>query len=312
MSINKQKIIVVLGQTATGKSNLGVRLAKKFNGEIISADSRQVYKGLDIGTGKITKKEMDGVPHHMLDIVSLRQLALSGVEGFTAAEYKKRAEKIIQYIERKGKVPVIVGGTGFYIDALLGKIQLPNVPPNKKLREKLKNKTAQELFEILKKIDPKKAHAVDKHNPVRLIRAVEIVRAQKNTDRTQKYAEKRIMPNYDILKIGIKTPGEELKQKISIRLFERIRDGMITEAKKLHAQGLSWKRMEMLGLEYRFLALCLQGKIGKKEMTEQLNTAIWHYAKRQKTWFKRDKDIQWFNRKEFKKIQETVKRFLVH
>src|SRR3989338_8537223 len=167
----EKKVIVITGQTATGKSDWGVKIAKKFNGEVVSADSRQVYTGLNIGTGKVTKKEMRGVLHHLIDVANPTRV-------FTVAEYQKLARKKIDEILKKGKLPIIVGGTGFYIDVLLGDVTLSSTPPNKLLRKKLKQKTAQELFSILKKIDPAKALTIDKHNPVRLIRAIEIAQMQ--------------------------------------------------------------------------------------------------------------------------------------
>ena len=294
----RQKIIVILGQTSTGKSDLSVKLAKKFNGEIISADSRQVYKGLDVGTGKITKKEMRGVQHYMLDVANPRHV-------YTAAEYKKGAEHALQHVMRKGKIPIVVGGTGFYIRTLLGETTIPEIPPNKKLREQLEEKSVGQLFFMLKKRDAPRAKTIDRHNKRRLVRALEIVYALGKVPRLKNRETK-----YDVLKIGIKIPNAELRQKITIRLFARIRDGMITEVKKLHKKGLSWKRMEELGLEYRYLSQYLQGKISKDEMLKQLKTAIWHYARRQKTWFKRDKEIKWFNPQAYVDIQRIVKKLL--
>ena len=300
----KEKIIVILGPTASGKSGLGVALARKFGGEIISADSRQVYKGLTIGTGKITKKEMRGVPHHLLDVVSLRQLTLRGAQGFTAAQFKNLAEKKIEEVAQRGKVPIIVGGTGFYIDTLLGTVSLPHVPPDLKLRKSLGNKSPESLFAMLKKLDPRRAKTIDKKNKVRLIRAIEIARALGKVP-----APKKQDPQYDILKIGLAPDDTTLKQKIHIRLLSRMKKGMAKEAKKIHAQGLSWKRMEELGLEYRYLAKFLQGKISKKELAEKLTTEIWRYAKRQKRWFKRDAKTLWHKQKDLRKIKKEVTQF---
>lgn len=305
--IPNSKILVILGPTATGKSALAVKLAKKlartgwggFNGaEIISADSRQVYKGLNLGTGKIMKKEMKGVKHYLLDVVLPRKV-------FTVSEYQKLANGAIEEIISKGKLPIICGGTGLYIDSLINEVSFPEVPPNLKLRKQLEKKTVVELFEQLQKLDRRRAEEIDKNNPRRLIRAIEIVKALGKVPEI-KSKESR----YNVLKIGLNLPAEKLKKRISIRLFARIRDGMISEAKKLHRQGLSWKRMEDLGLEYRYQARYLKGEISKEEMIKQLESAIWHYAKRQMTWFKKDKDIKWFEPREFSKILRLASRFL--
>lgn len=303
------KILVILGQTASGKSALAVKLAKRFGGEIISADSRQVYKGLNIGTGKITKKEMSGIPHHLLDVVNPKK-------RFTVVEYQKLARKKIAEIFSRGKLPIICGGTGFYISALVDNIVLPDVPPDPKLRARLKKETPETLFNMLLKLDPRRAKTIDLKNARRLIRAIEIAQALGSVPQNTK-----VKPLYKSLFIGLALASEKLKKKITIRLFARlparsrkakagIGEGMIAEAKRLHARGLSWKRMEELGLEYRYLALYLQKKISKSEMVEKLKTEIWHYAKRQMTWFKHDKRIFWFKPTDISKIHTHIKNFL--
>ncbi|MEK7128826.1 MAG: tRNA (adenosine(37)-N6)-dimethylallyltransferase MiaA, partial [Patescibacteria group bacterium] len=250
----KQKIIIILGQTATGKSGLAVKLAKKFNGEVISADSRQVYRGLNLGTGKITKKEMKGIPHYMLDVANPKT-------QYSVALYQRAVLDHIRYIVARGRIPIICGGTGLYIDTVINGIVLPEVKPNLKLRRRLNNKTAKELFLVLKKLDPRRAKTIDRQNPRRLIRAIEIATALGYVPHLE-----ASLPSYDILKIGLTLPNSLLKKKIRVRLFARIRLGMIAEVKHLHAGGLIWKRMEELGLEYKYLALYLQKKITKKEM----------------------------------------------
>lgn len=290
--MQKPKIIVILGQTATGKSILAVKIAKKVNGEIISADSRQVYTGLNLGTGKITKKEMRGIPHHLLDIANPKR-------RFTVMQYKKLADKKIKEIIACGKIPIICGGTGFYIDAVIKNTIFPEVPPNNKLRKGLSQKSTIALFHELQKLDPRRAKNIDKNNKVRLIRAIEI--AQKlgkvpklQSDTNSAYAE-NVSP-YKFIKIGLFMPLDILKEKIEKRLIKRIKMGMIKEIQNLHKNGLSWKRMEELGLEYRYAALYLQRKITKQEMLDKLNSEIYKYAKRQMTWFKRDPEIKWLMR----------------
>lgn len=276
----RDRIIVILGQTSTGKSDFAVKIAKMVNGEIISADSRQVYKGMNLGTGKITKKEMSGIPHHLLDVVSPKKI-------FSVDEYKKLADKKIKEIISHGKVPIICGGTGFYIDAIVYGIEFPTVKPNIKLRKKLEKLTNEALLKYLIKLDKSRAKNIDIKNKVRLIRAIEIVKVLGKVPKIKNKVR------YDTIKIGLTLPDEILKEKIKTRLAARIKKGMLREIKKLHDEGVSWKRMNELGLEYRYGALYLQGKITKQEMIEKLNTEIWHYAKRQKTWFKRDKNTIW-------------------
>lgn len=297
---SKPKIIVILGQTSTGKSDFAVQIAKKIGGEIISADSRQVYKGMNLGTGKITKKEMRGIPHHLLDVASPKKV-------FSVSDYKKLTDKKIKEIVKRGNMPIVVGGTGFYIDAVINSNILPEVPPNKKLRATLVNKSALELFKMLLTLDPIRAKNIDSKNPVRLIRAIEIARALGKVPKVSTNS------NYDVLKIGLTLPDEILKKRIYTRLITRIKKGMIKEIQNLHKQGISWKRMNALGLEYRYGALYLQGKITKKEMIEKLNIESWHYAKRQKTWFKRDKSTIWIDPRKIttkSKIIKNVKNFL--
>lgn len=299
-----QKIVVILGPTATGKSDLAVKIAKKVSAkggpgaEIISADSRQVYRGLNIGTGKITLKEMSGIQHHLIDVANPRR-------KFAAADFVREGRRAIAAIARRGKLPIVCGGTGFYISALLGEITLSSIPPNQKLREKLAKKSAAELFATLQNIDPERALKIDRENPRRLIRAIEISLATtKNAGML--ILSDRVNPKYGVLKIGLTLTPIELKKRIHTRLIARLEKGMIAEAKKLHKKGLSWKRMEELGLEYRYLARFLQTKITRDEMQKRLETEIWRYSKRQITWFKRDKEIKWFAPSDTKQIEKTI------
>jgi tRNA dimethylallyltransferase len=288
---HKPKIIIVLGPTATGKSDLAVELALKYNGEIISADSRQVYKGMDLGTGKITKDEMKGVPHYLLDVASPKSI-------YNVSKYKIKAQKIIADILKRGKLPIICGGTGFYIDAVVNNIVLPEVLPNQKLRDKLEKKTCEQLFAILKKLDPARAKTIDAKNKVRLVRAIEIT---KSLGKVPKIKNSEI---YNPIFIGLDLPDSELKRRINIRLLRRLGDGppslklwrvnMLSEVARLHKQGVSYRQLEKFGLEYRNCALLLQKKITKEQLIQNLEREIFQYAKRQRTWFRRNKKITWY------------------
>lgn len=304
INMKKEKIIVVLGPTASGKSDLAVELAKKFNGEIISADSRQVYKELDIGSGKITKKEMKNIPHYLLDVVSPKSV-------FTVSQFKNKSDKVIQDILKRGKTPIIAGGTGFYIQSIVDNIVLPEVKPNLKLRKELEKKSVDELAKILKKMDKNRAGEIDLKNPRRLIRAIEIAT---ELGKVPKFSTNSnwvaVGGEFEVLQIGIKTDDDILKDRIASRFEKRVKAGIVKEAEGLHKNGLSWKRMNEIGLAHKYIALYLQDKMTKSEMIENSIREEWQYAKRQKTWFKRDSRIKWFELKEKNKIFESVKKFL--
>lgn len=294
----RKKIIVILGPTASGKSDLAVKLARRFSGEIISADSRQIYKDLNIGSGKITKKEMHGISHHLLDVASPRR-------KFTAAQYQKLALRAVAQIQRRGKLPFLVGGTGFYIQSVIDGTVFPNVPPNRTLRARLAKKSADQLFEILKKIDPIRAADIDAKNPHRLIRAIEIVKVTGHP--IPKLVRSRVSYQSEILQIGMKKSSTELKRLIGVRLQRRIKK-IVAEVKNLHQKGLSWKRLEELGLEYRFTAQYLQGKISLPQTIKNIQMESEHFAKRQMTWFKRDSKIHWIKNQQ--QAGKLVQKFI--
>ena len=311
MILNK-KLVVILGQTASGKTALSIKLAlllssgkakKRFgtNGvEIISADSRQVYKSLNIGSGKITQKEMQGIPHHLLDVASPKR-------KFTVAQFQKLALKKIKEIQKRNKIPFLVGGTGFYIQLIVDGLIIPEVKPDWKLRKKLAKKSVEELFLMLKKLNPKRAKNIDSKNPHRLIRAIEIALNIKPNQPLIPENKRLIWPEFDIIQIGIKKSPDELKKAIHIRLQKRIK-GIISEVKKLNKSGLSFKRLEELGLEYRFVAQYIQGNLTYQEMINKLQKEIEHFAKRQMTWFKKDKRINWV--KNYKEAEKLIIKFL--
>ena len=277
--INLPKIIVIVGPTASGKSDLAIRLAQKFNGEIISADSRQVYRGMDIGTGKVSKKEQRLVPHHLLDVANPKRI-------FTVSQFQKLAKRAIKNILKRNKLPIIVGGTGQYIDAVVYDMALPEVQPNYKLRAQFGKLTVEQLFEKLKKLDPERAQNIDRHNPRRLIRALEIV------IKTGKPVGSIMQQSpYDVMWLGLNP--KDLNTRITVRLLARFKQGMITEVKKLRAGGISWQRLHDLGLGYRVIPEYLKGNISLIETKKGVALSEIQYSKRQMTWFKRNQEIHW-------------------
>jgi tRNA dimethylallyltransferase len=273
------RVIAVVGPTAVGKTAFGIKLAQEVGGEVISADSRQVYKGLDIGTGKVTQEEMNGVPHHLIDVADPRV-------QFNVSDFVELGRKAITDISRRGKVPIIVGGTGMYIDSLVGRMGMSNAKPDPILRARLETASLGELQDELQKLDPERFKNIDQKNPRRLVRAIEVAHSGVATNAQQEKL-------YEVQWIGITLPREELRERIIKRLKDRLGAGMLDEAKRLHAEGLSYERMDALGLEYRAMAKHLQGEISYEEMIALLEIEIYKYAKRQMTWFKTNPDIKW-------------------
>lgn len=296
--LKDMKLICIVGPTAAGKTGLSIEIAREVNGEIISADSRQVYRGLDLGTGKVTLAEMKGVPHHLIDVAEPGDI-------FSAADFVRLGRLSTYEVDKRGRIPIIVGGTGFYIDTLLGRRTLAAVPPNKVVRFQLSGFSLDELKKKLKELDPERFETIDTKNPRRLVRAIEI--AQSAYPESWKL---KVETSFEVLWLGLAVPHAELKKKIQARLSARLEAGMLEEAKRLHAEGLSFERMEALGLEYRSMARHLQGKISYGEMVLELEKDIAAYAKRQMTWFRNNKDIQWFDPSEKEKIMELVKNFV--
>ena len=280
-----KKLVVVLGPTASGKTKMAVKLAKKFNGEIVSADSRQVYKGMNIGTAKPTKKERQGIRHHLIDIIKPNK-------EFNAAIFKKKAIGTIKNIQRRKRLPFLVGGTGLYIQTIVDNIEFPKVAPNKKLREKLEQKSVKELFRIYKKLDPKGIKEIEKDNKRRLIRAIEVSKISKKPFSEQKRKGK---PLFNILEIGIKKSKEEIKKSVEKRI------------KKMFKMGLE---NEVKGLVKKYGRVpCLQ-TIGYQESSpEETSLHTLQFAKRQMTWFKRSKKIQWV--KNYQQAKKLISQFLL-
>jgi tRNA dimethylallyltransferase len=304
------KLVVILGPTASGKTDLSIKLAKKFSGEVVSADSRQVYKGMDIGSGKITKKEMQRIPHYLLDVANPKT-------RFSVAQYQKLALSAIKKIHNKNKVPFLVGGTGFYIQSIVDGIIIPEIKPYWNLRKELEKMTTEQMFKKLKKLDPKRAGSIDKHNPRRLVRALEIVLAT-GKPVPLLFPGSPASGKFNVLQIGITKSKDELKNLIQKRLAKRLKNNlMINEVKKLRKSGVSFKRLEEFGLEYRYVAQYLQNKITYQEMRDKIQIESEHYAKRQMTWFKREspsgepnKKIHWV--KNYKEALELSKKFIAN
>ncbi|HVV14895.1 MAG TPA: tRNA (adenosine(37)-N6)-dimethylallyltransferase MiaA [Candidatus Paceibacterota bacterium] len=293
--MSKPKVIAIVGPTASGKSALGIFLAQKLGGEIISADSRQVYRGLDIATGKVTKKEMAGIPHHLLNVASPKR-------QFSVDDFVKKAQNVIEKSMIYHTFPIVVGGTGLYIDMLLGRMTMPNVAPNPALRARLEKKSAEELLSILKKLDLRRAGTIEPGHKRRIIRAIEIAKA------IGKSPLPKPEQKYDVLWLGLAPDEKKLKKNIHLRTIRRMKAGMVMEAKRLHKAGVSYKRMHELGLEYRSLAQYLQGLLNKEALVAEIERGNWDYAKRQMRWFKRNKDIIWIGNKA--KAMRLAKKFL--
>ena len=304
--MSQPKVIAILGPTASGKTSLGVKLALALNGEIVSADSRQVYQGLDVGTGKdLDEYEVDGrlIPHHLIDVAKPNEV-------FDLAQYQIQAITAINVILARGKLPIVVGGTGLYLQALVDNYQLTaSGQPDQKLRKILDELSIAELLSKIADLDPEVIASIndsDKKNKRRLIRYVEIL------EQGGSFSQKQDSP-YEWLLIGLTWPKTVLDSRISQRIISRLNNqAMLTEVRRLHEQGVSWERLISFGLEYKYLSWHLQKKLSYDEMVEQLNIACRQFAKRQMSWYRRwakqGQPILWT--REYADILAKVKDFI--
>ncbi|MFA6252514.1 MAG: tRNA (adenosine(37)-N6)-dimethylallyltransferase MiaA [Candidatus Paceibacterota bacterium] len=298
------KLVVVSGPTASGKTDLGIWLAKKFDGEIVSADSRLVYKELDIGTAKPINENgaifiSQGVVHHMIDVTTLKK-------DYNAAIYKKEAIKKIRSIQKKGKLPFLVGGTGLYIDAVVKNIDFPEISQDKKLRQELEEKSLDELYSEYEQLDPSGAEKIDKKNKRRLIRAIEVCRMTGDSFWENRRLEE---PIFDCLELGIAIEKDILFMRIKKRISKMIKMGLENEAKKLIKKYGNVPALETIG--YAEWKEYINKNIDKKDLEkikERMAINTNKFAKRQMTWFKRNKDINWIANK--KEAEKLVKQFL--
>jgi tRNA dimethylallyltransferase len=299
-----KNLIVILGATASGKTSLAVRLAYELGGEIISADSRQVYRGMDLGTGKdLNQYVIDGkkINYHLIDVVDPQ-------DEFSLFDFQKIFYDIFINLRRKNILPIMVGGTGLYLDAVLTAYDMPFAPRDKSLRKKLSVKTKQELQEMLLSLKTNVHNKTDLEDSERLIRAIEIELARNVA------SNKSCKPDIDAVVFGIRWERQILRQRITNRLKERLNQGMVEEVKSLNERGISWQRLESFGLEYRFISMYLQNKINYEQMTEKLNTGIHQFAKRQETWFRRMEKkniaINWINGDDYATLKEYAVKYL--
>jgi tRNA dimethylallyltransferase len=315
--LNNKKLLVILGPTASGKSDLAIKLAKLFNGEIISADSRQIYQGMDIGTGKVKKDTeytilnteyySNDIRHHLLNIKEPNK-------PFSVAQYQKLAFKTIKNIQNRGKLPILCGGTGLYISSVIENWQFPKVPPQQELRKELEKKSVKELFKIYQKLDPQGAKFIARKNKRRLIRAIEVCKDQQQPFWQQR---KKAKPLFDTLVIGInpvrekisngvKLPQEELKRRIAKRVEKMIKMGLETEVKTL-VKKYGWvPALQSIG--YQEWKAYFENKIKKKEVQDLIELHTLQYSKRQMTWFKKMKGVKWIEKP--KQAKTIVKNWL--
>lgn len=278
------KLIAVVGTNASGKSAVGLELARRYGGEIVSADSRQILRGYDLCSGKVTAEERQAVPHHLLDVADAGAY-------FSLSDYQTQAYAAIDGILGRGKVPFLVGGTGLYINAVADGYDLVDAGPDDELRARLETMTAPELVQLLRERSGEVPDYLDLNNKKRLVRACEVALSGRSLSETR-----ACRPRYDVLKLGVTWERPLLRQRIEERLRTRLEQGMIDEVKRGLEAGVSYDAFYNLGLEYRFIARYLKGEFADyEEFVEKLRIAIGQFAKRQMTWFRKDPAIRWLD-----------------
>ncbi len=300
--MNKPKVIVICGPTASGKTALSIQLAQKINGEIISSDSMQIYKDMNIGTAKPDKQEMQGIKHYLLDFVEPNQ-------RYSVADYKKDAENAIEDILQKGKVPIIVGGTGLYVDSLIYGIEYPNIEFDENYRKKLEKRAEKEglekLYEKAKKIDPQAMKKISRNDQKRILRVLEIYNATGKTKTEQEIESRKNEVKYDYRVFAINMDREKLYDRINKRVDIMIQKGLIEEVENLLKKYNEFPTA-MQGLGYKEVVEYIQGKVLKEDMIENIKRESRRYAKRQITWFKKNKQTIWIGPNDLQMILNEI------
>ena len=300
-----QKILVIVGPTASGKTAFAIQVAKKIGGEIVSADSRQIYRGMDIGTAKpplVANGYLlmaNGIPHHLMDIRNPN-------EEYSVADFKQDAIKAIRDILKQGKVPIIVGGTGLYVKAVVDNLDIPKIKADQNLRKKLENELKENslghLFKKLVELDSEAAYIVDPKNPRRVVRALEVAIATGKPFTAQR---KKDRPLFEFLQIGIKAPPEILRERIDKRIDAMVKNGLVEEVRHLYKKYGRVKAFDAIG--YREIIDCFSGKISLEESIRLMKLNTWRYAKRQMTWFRKNKNIKWIEKIDIDQIEDILK-----
>ena len=293
------KLVIIAGTNASGKSGLGIELAQKYGAEIVSADSRQVFKGLDLGSGKVTAEEMKGVPHHLLDVAEPN-------EFFSLSHYQKLAYAAIDDIHARGGRPFLVGGTGLYVNAVADGYNLNDAEPDPAIRQQVEAMSLEELTELIRQKNPGALERLDLKNKRRLERAAEKALAGKGTELPSE-------PRYETLMIGVTWPRDVLYERIRERLDRRLKEGMIEEVENLRANGATDEFLYKLGLEYRYILMYLRGEFADFDaFYDKLFMEIRHLAKEQMTWFRKRTDINWIDmqKEPFEEASRLIVGFL--
>jgi tRNA dimethylallyltransferase len=295
------RLLAVVGPTGVGKSRLALSLARDFGGEIVSADSRQVYHYMDIGTAKPTREELSLIPHHLIDVVNPD-------EDFSLAQYQKLAYEAIADVQKRGKLPILVGGSGLYVRAVLESWQIPKVAPDLKLRRNLEGRGGEELYRELAKVDPAAAQRIDPRNVRRIIRALEVY---KGADVPVSQLRLKTKPLYETLIIGLTTDRAELYRRIDLRVDEMIRLGLLNEVKGLVAKGYSFNLPAMSGIGYKQVGMHLREELTLPAAIEQIKFETHRLVRHQYSWFRlKDDRIRWFDIGEESQIKAMVAKFI--
>lgn len=305
----KEKLIVIVGPTGIGKTSLSLEIAKRLDGEIISADSMQIYQYMNIGTAKVLEGEMENITHHLLDF-------LKPDEDFSVSDFRKKAKQTITMINNKNKIPILVGGTGLYVNSLVYDLNFTKVASDESIRSKLEeirdDNGNEYLLNMLKEVDPKSAEKINLNDTKRIIRAIEIYEISGKPMSQHNNNFRQLNNDYDLIMIGLNMYRQDLYEKINQRVDRMIDEGLVDEVKTLLDSGYGKDLISMQAIGYKEIIMYLEGTISLDRAIEMIKKGSRNYAKRQLTWFRRDHRIKWFNRDEYNRLDELVLNVMKH